>query len=521
MSRRRPLIALATVCATLLLSSTPAAGHAEREAFFPEPPGRVPRYRTSGPTLLVCKGAGTLDRIRELGGRIEERNRALYRECRRDGYRHIGAAVDAVERQGTRILVLPGVYRERPSRAEPSGECAELDPNAILEYEQHFRCPLVQNLIPILGDSLDEDRECDLPVCKLQIEGTGDGPEDVRIDNDFAKLNAIRADRADGVYFRNFTIQEAHANSLYVLETDGYVIDRVIARWNEEYGFLTFSSDHGLYTDCEAYGNGDGGVYPGSAADLHGARPATEIRRCNAHHNMLGLSGTAGNSLFVHHNRFHHNTLGATVDSLFPDHPGLPQDSSTFVNNLFYSNNQDYNRYWEDGTCADREAARRRYPEGVVCPTLPAPVGTGFLLLGGNSNVFNRNFFYDNWRAGAIQLWVPAALRNENDPALQHDTSHFNRYLHNSVGFSPGEEVLPNGVDFSWDVEGEGNCWEANVPAEGRSVTSDPPILPDCDDPNVMYPGPLVAQYASCLAWSPEEPNPPGCDWTERPPRPE
>ena len=516
---RRPLLALVTV-AFLAISSV-ASGHAERESFFPDPPGRVPRYRAGGPYLLVCKGPETLRRIRRLGGRLEARNRALYAECREDGFRNIQAAVNAVTEQGTRILILPGVYRERPSRRGAQGECAELEADGILEYDQHLACPNLQNLVAILGDGGDEDRECDLPVCRLQIEGTGDGPEDVRIDNDFAKLNAIRADRADGVYFRNFTVQEAHANSLYVIETDGFVIDRVVARWNEEYGFLTFSSDHGLYTDCEAYGNGDGGVYPGSAADLHGERFATEIRRCNAHHNMLGLSGTAGNSLYVHHNRFHHNTLGATVDSLFPDHPGLPQDSTTFVNNLVYSNNQDYNRYWEDGTCADREEARRRYKEGVVCPTLPAPVGTGFLLLGGNQNVLKNNFFFNNWRAGVIQLWVPAELRNEHDPAKQHDTSHYNEYRRNRMGFSPRGAVLPNGVDFYWDVEGEGNCWQGNVPAEGREITSDPPILPDCDDPPVMYPGPLVAQFAPCLAWSPEEPNPPGCDWTERPPRPE
>lgn len=510
------------ILAGLLAVPLPASAHEERESFFPEPPGRVPRYRTGGPMLLVCKGESTLRRIDGLGGAVEVRNLELYEACRQHGYRHIQEAIDSVERPGSRILILPGVYRERPTAGKPEGACADLPKGAILTYRQHLRCPHNQNLIAILGDGPDRDRECDRPVCRLQLEGTGRRPGDVIIDNSFRKLNAIRADRADGVYFRNFTVQESHANSLYVIETDGYVIDRVVARWNEEYGFLTFSSDHGLYTRCEAYGNGDGGIYPGSAADLHGKRPAVEIRWCNSHHNMLGLSGTAGNSLLVHHNRFHHNILGATVDSLFPDHPGLPQDSAVFRNNWIYSNNQDYNKYWEDGTCQNRKEARKRYREGVVCPTLPSPVGTGFLLLGGNSNTLAGNWIWNNWRAGALQLWVPASVRNENDPTKQYDTSHFNRYLRNRVGLAPRGAVLPNGVDFWWDGEGEGNCWDANVPAPGRDVTSDPPVLPRCDAPSVMSPVSRAPMFASCLVWDGREnPNPPGCDWTERPPPPE
>ena len=80
-------------------------------------------------------------------------------------------------------------------------------------------------------------------------------------------------------------------------------------------------------------------------------------------------------------------------------------------------------------------------------------------------------------------MWIPAAFRNENDPAKQHDTSHDNRYRNNWMGVSPTGETRPNGVDFYWDVEGEGNCWEGNQAAPGRSIESDPPALPDCDDP--------------------------------------
>jgi hypothetical protein len=518
MTRGLLLIAASLV----LLLPLPATAHEERESFFPEPPGRVPSYRTSGPYLVVCRPS-TPRRIQDLPGALRERNEELYAECQEDGYRNIQAAVDHVERRGTRILIQPGVYRERPSRGAPTGDCADLaDASEPLTYHEHRICPHVQNLIAILGDGPDQDRACDRSVCKLQLEGTGQRPEDVIVDNDFSKLNAIRADRADGVYFRNFTVQESEFNSVYVIETDGFVIDRMVARWNDEYGFLTFSSDHGLYKRCEAYGNGDSGLYPGSAADLGHQRPSIEIRRCSSHHNTLGYSGTAGNSTFVHHNRFFKNGTGVVMDSFFPDHPGLPQDSATFRHNLIWDNNRDYYKYWADGTCEDMEAARKRFDEGVVCPSIPAPIGVGILTAGGNANWFQSNWIWDNWRNGTMLFWVPASFREEFDPAKQYDTSHFNEYTANHMGYAPDGTVLPNGTDFWWDVEGEGNCWQGNEPAAGREITSEPPILPDCDSGG-SPPGPFstVFQFSSCATWSKENHHPPGCDWMEKPPPPE
>lgn len=517
MARRTLILAAAVALAAF---PAPADAHVERPTEFPAEPGEVPTYRTTGPSLLVCRGKPTARAIEALPRKLERKNERLHDRCKKNGYRNIQAAVEHVTQQGSRIRVLPGTYREKPWTAAPTGDCAGLESERPLSYEQQLQCPHVDNLIAIFGDSADADRECDLPVCRLQIEGTGNDPSDVIVDGGFHKLNAIRADRADGIYFRNFTVQNTEFNAVYVIETDGFVIDRMVGRWNDEYGFLTFASDHGLYTECEAYGNGDGGLYPGSAADTDGSRFSVEIRNCDAHHNLIGISGTAANRLYVHDNLIHHNSLGGDEDSFFPGHPGMPQDGSVWTNNLIYSNNEDYNKYWEDGTCRNLEEARRRYPEGVVCPALPAPIGTGILILGGNDNAIESNYFFDNWRAGTFQLSIPASLRDEHDPDKQFDTSHFNRYRNNTLGLSPDGVVLPNGLDFYWDREGEGNCWEANLTAPGRSVRSDPASLPTCADPSD---GSLIStwpMFAPCAAWTKDEPNPPGCDWVERPPKP-
>ncbi|HEX8100689.1 MAG TPA: right-handed parallel beta-helix repeat-containing protein [Actinomycetota bacterium] len=521
--------ALSIAALLVLLVQGIATAHEERPSQFPDGTGSVPKYRQSGPSIVVCKNSSAR-RIRQLPAALRSYNQQLFARCQ---YHDIQAAVDAVTKQGTRILVLPGVYSEKPSTAPLSEECAPLadkraNGDGPLTYEEQKRCPHVENLIGIFGDDpADEDIKCDNALCGLQIEGTGKKPLDVVIDGKFAKLNAIRADRADGAYFRNFTVERSEFNSLYVIETDGYAIDRVLARWNDEYGFLTFSSDHGLYQDCEAYGNGDSGIYPGSASDLPaGTRPAVEIRRCRSHHNTLGLSGTAGNNIYAHNNRFYKNIAGVSLDSFFPNHPGLPQDSSTFVHNLVYSNNQDYYQYYRDGTCADMTEARKRFEEGVVCPSVPMAIGTGFFLAGGNENVYRENRVWNNWRFGAMQFWVPAYFHGDDDPTHQNDTSNFNRYVKNIMGVTPGGSVKPNGKDFSWDVEGAGNCWQDNVAAPGRDITYQPPtpeVFPTCDDPtkDEFRPAPLVSQYGSCATWSRENYEPPGCDWMQRPAKPE
>ena len=86
------------------------------------------------------------------------------------------------------------------------------------------------------------------------------------------------ADRAGGVYFRNFTVQQAEFNALYVLETDGFVVDRVVARGNDEYGILAFAADHGLIQRTDNYWNGDSGIYPGSASDINANTTEFEMR---------------------------------------------------------------------------------------------------------------------------------------------------------------------------------------------------------------------------------------------------
>lgn len=489
---------------------------------FPDGSGSVPTYRKGEPDLLVCKTgrAGRADferRIARYPRGLKERNERLFARCGgKDGYRHLQAAVDAVDRPGMTIAILPGVYKEEPTQPKPSGACARLKARdsslgyQILSYAQQKRCPSNQNLVAIIGKK------------DLQVEGTGLSRSDVIIDGQYKKLNVIRADESDGVYFKNFTAQRSTFNSLYVLAGDGFVIDDVLTRWNDEYGFLTFASDHGLYKNCESSGNGDSGIYPGSASDINNGRGydvprySIEITGCYSHHNMVGYSGTAGDSVYVHDNVFAQNMGGASMDSAFPGHPGLPQNHARFERNEIRDNNQNYYRYVRDGTCA-KPPARRGYERGVVCPQISMPPGTGIITAGGNWNIYEDNWISGHQRAGVFLSAVPAFIRGEGALGKQFDTSHHNRYAGNHFGEDRAGRSRPNDTDVWWDGQGGGNCWQASAGA------SSPRSLPECggrrgevsgDTDRVVGEPAKLAQLMVCSEYDARARRlPAGCDW--------
>ena len=123
------------------------------------------------------------------------------------------------------------------------------------------------------------------------------------------------------------TRRRARATSLISTSLDGDRFDRTIGRYNKEYELFSFASDHGLYTDCEALGGSDSGVYVGGAPNTCGpnteGRINTVVRRCKMHHNALGFSGTQGSFVWMHDNDFYDNAIGISYDSE-TDHPAAP-----------------------------------------------------------------------------------------------------------------------------------------------------------------------------------------------------
>jgi parallel beta helix pectate lyase-like protein len=564
------LVLMAMVAGLMAVGSlSPASAHEERPASFPDGSGSVPKYLgLDNPRhRVVCKPDSAERIARMKPGALKTRNQQLLRQCE---YSSIQTAVNSIEKRRTSVYILPGYYTEKKwAEKKRSDYCSHLstesndplggaatyigslsspdtgaaaaaegdgtsDPIA-LSYADQLRCRHNLNLIAIMGDHTpkNDSIHCDSALCGTQLVGTGATKKAVVIDNKFSKLNAVRADRAGGIVLRNFTVQQAEFNAVYVLETDGFRLERLVTRGNDEYGILAFASDHGLIQHTDNYFNGDSGIYPGSGADLNAdnqnfqaTRYAIEIRYNKSHDNTLGYSGTAGNSIHAHHNKFYNNATGISTDSLFPGHPGLPQDHARWAYNKIYSNNQNYyTKYIDTGVC-DKPMAQRGYIDGTVCPVVPVPVGTGVLIAGGNYNSTDHNWIYDNWRYGTMQFWVPTPLRDEYDPSKMYDTSNYNHTFANHMGLTPSGKKLHNGQDFWWDDEGTGNCWENNESSRGEPT--DNFIVPPAtcaDGGSTFVPGAPVkdAGFLSCSQYDRSDPNwkhPEGCEWFDSPEKP-
>lgn len=444
-------------------------------------------------------------------------NQQLWKRC---DYRQIQPAVTA-SGNNDRVVVMPGLYREQRSRNQPTHDnrCARWriasdsgDPGA-LSHDFQIHCPNDANLVAVIGRGPDRGKAPSPPLderhgipavgtcirCNLQLEGSGVSADDVVVEaGDASKGDrgptaaghkkdvGIFVDRADGFVLRNLKVRHAREHDIYVLETDGYLLDRFKVYWGGGYGVLTFTGDHGLVQNCEAMGSGDSGLYPGSGADSTTQRYkafypkwrfSQTFRLCDSHHNTGGFSGTNSHGTLIARNNFYDNALGYTTDVFTaPGHPGFPQHGNVVRDNNFFDNN--FNPY---------------KPGSDVDPFIPAPVGTGLWLAGGNQNVVKDNHFYDNWRRGVMLFAVPDAtvcgpppVGSSTpvpgcDPAAT-STSFGNKFHGNVMGVTRGGKVRPNGVDFWWDSfpGNRGNCWWDNTSAPGTDVTTSPIGLPSC-----------------------------------------
>jgi hypothetical protein len=542
-------------------------------AVHPAAGGKVPKARTLGSALkkkargdtrVVCQ-RGSLKRairsinsahrkgwvlrpsrgIRKLSARntrrLKRQNRAFFRRCR---FKSIQTAIKR-SHNNDRVIVMPGKYVEPRSRKKPTNDpkCSQYKEKSdkgagAATFKYQVKCPNDQNLIYLQGRALvktppplppREDRH-GIPDngrcirCNIQIDGTGAKPEDTVVDlakdthaklrgpSDNLKEVGLRADRADGLVLRNMSFAHAGEHGVYIHETDGYLLSRMKFFWNQEYGALMFTSDHGLTTDCEGTGSGDSAVYPGGAPDTGEQtveptqRVNQTITRCDIHHNTLGYSGSMGNGTRVVGNNFYDNATGITTDSFYAGgHPGYPQDSARFEKNQIYSNNFDSFSKSSD-----------------VDPRVPVPIGVGILIAGGNNNNVAGNRIYDNWRRGTMLLYVPDSLSDESKTSA-NSTSHRNRYHDNVMGIAPDGSKMPNGVDFWWD-EAPGqmnNCWYDN-----GDVTTDPPapLMPsDCNNTSVgvTYSAKLAGELGPCAgSIESDQYDSTTCPWFQMPEKP-
>jgi hypothetical protein len=284
--RRRLAVVVVAFCGALLLPAL-AVAHLERPSYWPDPApdtsvnppagGEVPEARSlksalkkgrPGKTHVVCQGADGRESLKKLRRSLKQAKKKGYRlrpsqpktrvskrkakrllklnrkfaaKCR---FKTIQKAVNKAG-NNDRIVIMPGRYREKPSRRAPVNDpkCADLTQQdssgaETPSYRYQVTCPNDQNLIYVQGRALAGDP---LPTpspdrhgipeqelgecvrCNLQVEGSGVKPEDVILDggsdyvgkgplarpSGYAKHVILRADRADGFVGRNFLTRGA------------------------------------------------------------------------------------------------------------------------------------------------------------------------------------------------------------------------------------------------------------------------------------------------------------------------
>jgi hypothetical protein len=497
---------------------------------------------------------------------LRQVNQQLFARCR---YGEIQPAVTA-SGNNDRVVVMPGLYTEPTAASQPTFDpaCEQYkthsdsgDPGAP-SHEYQLHCPNDANLIAVIGRDMGPDEVPDPALedrhgipnpgacirCNVQIEGSGVSSDDVVVEaGDAAAGNGgpsaighrkdvgIFVDRADGFVLRNVTVRHAREHDIYVVETDGYVLDQFKTYYAGGYGVLTFVGDHGLIQNCDAAGNGDSGVYPGSGAPsltnrntsfYPEARISQRVTRCDLHHNTGGFSGTNSHGTWVDHNNFYDNALGFTTDVFTAaGHPGFPQQGNVIEDNNFYDNN--FNPFAAGSD---------------VAPFIAAPVGTGLWLAGGNENVVRNNSFWDNWRRGLMLFAVPDAtvcgpVIGSDTPVpgcnpLGISTSHNNKIYGNKMGVAPNGTARPNGTDLWWDAfpTNTGNCFWNNTGPGGKKATANNLVMPTCL--NGAMPGLSIgmgnvvaeAELVSCLAGFEVSGYPAGngdiCSWSKTPAAP-
>lgn len=340
--------------------------------------------------------------------------------ARKGRYKTIGAAVKAA-RAGDTIRVADGIYRE-----------GVLVKGSAKRY------------LRIVGDVAAPG--------KVVLEGKGL--------KGAAAQNGVQVDGADHVTIEGLTTQHYKANGIFLVNVNGYTVNKDQAFLVGTYGIYAFNSTGGTITDSTGAWNNDSGFYVGQTpAQVKPAR--TIISGVVSYGNVLGFSGTNMRYVTITKSRFFNNGVGIVPNALSSEKYAPPEDNVITNNDVFW-NNFDYYK-GAPFKLRKHAADSTAYPSGV-----------GILLFGSRTTQVTGNRVYGNYLAGAgmVQQFLLT-----KEPGAQDLVG--NAFTDNTFG-KGGTDL--NARDLIYDGNGSGNCFQGNtgvattVPADASTMPQSCPF---------------------------------------------
>jgi len=262
-----------------------------------------------------------------------------------------------------------------------------------------------------------------------QGNGTDPSKDTILSFKDALTQNGLTTTTLDTVTFRNFAIEDASGNALFVTSSTNVTMDTMRAEWTTDpehtstmaYGLYPVKSDNVLVTNSIVVGSRDAGVYVGQSTNI-------TVSNNDVHHNVAGVEIENSHNAIVEGNTVHQNTGGILVFAL----PGPTRFLDT--HDVIVRNN----------TMDDNNLPPADNAQGLV---LTIPPGTGAMVLASQNVEVTGNKITNHKTTGVLVTsalgagitWVPETKDEQGNP---YDPYERGVYVHANVirdfGTSPG-----------------------------------------------------------------------------------
>ena len=250
--------------------------------------------------------------------------------------------------------------------------------------------------------------------------------------------NGINASGTDNITFKNFAVEDASGNGLFVTKSKGIVMDTVRAEWTTDpintstmaYGLYPVNSDNILVTNCIVAGTRDAGVYVGQSTNIR-------VVKNDVYLNVAGVEIENSHNAVVEDNYVHQNTGGILVFALTGPTRFLDTSNVVVRNNRIIDNN----------------IPAAAHAEGLVTII---PPGTGVMVLASRNVNVHDNTITNHKTTGVMVMSSLAAGIIPNPAKLDEQGKPYNPYptgvyVHNNTvsdfGSDPGAAFKdPNGL---------------------------------------------------------------------------